>query len=75
MEDNYKLDEKISKFKIKFSDITQFSAKSDDGSYKGDHTTSDILVFFYSKKISLKKIFYRNNQIFQTMKQVLKCEI
>ncbi|MEJ5307258.1 MAG: alkaline phosphatase [candidate division WOR-3 bacterium] len=62
----------LDSFKVKFTDISEFSGEKEESSYRGDHTGSDVLGFFYSRNFKLEKIFYRNDQIFDLMKKILK---
>lgn len=61
----------LNNFKIKFTDISEFSGNKEEASYKGDHTGSDVLGFFYSKKFRIEKIFYKNSELFEIMKKSL----
>ncbi len=61
----------LDSFKIKFTDISEFSGTKEESSYKGDHTGSDVLGFFYSKKFRIEKIFYKNYELFEIMKKSL----
>lgn len=61
----------LDSFKVKFTEISEFSGEKEESSYRGDHTGSDVLGFFYSRNFKLEKIFYRNDQIFDLMKKIL----
>ncbi|MEO0234745.1 MAG: alkaline phosphatase [candidate division WOR-3 bacterium] len=62
----------LDSFKVKFTDISELPGEKEESSYRGDHTGSDVLGFFYSKNFKLEKIFYRNDQLFDLMKKILK---
>ncbi|MEO0289375.1 MAG: alkaline phosphatase [candidate division WOR-3 bacterium] len=62
----------LDSFKVKFTDISELPGEKEEISYAGDHTGSDVLGFFYSRNFKLEKIFYRNDQIFDLMKKILK---
>ncbi|MEO0281917.1 MAG: alkaline phosphatase [candidate division WOR-3 bacterium] len=62
----------LESFKVKFTDISELHGEKEESSYRGDHTGSDVLGFFYSKNFKLEKIFYQNDQLFDLMKKILK---
>ena len=69
--DKASLDAILSKAVIEWVDATKYGGETDDPSYKGDHSGSDVPCFLYSKKYSMKDVIIKNTDILPIIKRQL----
>ncbi|MGE3063706.1 MAG: alkaline phosphatase [bacterium] len=73
--DKNSLDSMLSRIVIEWVDASKYGGESEDPSYKGDHSGSDVPCFMYSKKYSIQDIVIRNTDILPMVKRQLgRCE-
>ncbi|MDD3804152.1 MAG: alkaline phosphatase [bacterium] len=73
--DKNSLDSLLDNIVIEFVDASKFGGESEDPSYKGDHSGSDVPCFLYSKKYQMSDIVIKNTDILPMVKRQLgRCE-
>jgi len=65
------LDSLLSEIVIDWVDISKYRGESENSSYKGDHSGSDVPCFLYSKRYNLPKIIIKNTDILPIVKRQL----
>jgi len=69
--DKESLDSLLGEFVIEWIDVSKYGGESEDPSYKGDHSGSDVPFFLYSKTYNLKKNIFSNTDIYPIIKRQL----